>query len=82
VQEDNDGKYLVRNYSTFFINDKGSISWQYANLNEQPIPYYPLGVTVKARITSGTGAYVSSNGCINIIPKTDGGREVSISYKS
>ena len=72
----------MRHFTTYYIDGKGSISWQYANLNDQPNAYYLLGVTVKARITSGTGAYVSSNGCINIIPKVDGGCEVSISYKS
>jgi len=82
VQEDSDGKYLVRNYSTFFINDKGSISWQSAHINDQPKPYFRPGIKVKARITSGTGDYVNANGCVNIIPKIDGRREVAISYKS
>jgi len=82
VQEDSDGKYLVRDYSTFFINDKGSISWQSAYINEQPKPYFRPGIKVKARIISGTGDYVNANGCVNIIPKIDGHRDVVISYKS
>ena len=82
VQEDSDGKYLVRHFITCFINGKGSISWQYSTVNDKPNPYYPLGVTVKARITSGTGDYVRSNGYINIIPTVDGNRKVVISYKS
>jgi len=82
VQEDSDGKYLVRHINTYFINGKGSISWQSAYINDKPNPYYPLGVTTKARIISGTGDYVNANGCLSIIPKIDGHRDVVISYKS
>jgi hypothetical protein len=82
VQEESDGKYLVRHFLTFFITGKGSISWQYSSVNDRPIPYYQPGINVKARITSGTGDYVRSNGFINIIPKEDGSRKIVISYKS
>jgi hypothetical protein len=60
--------------NTYYINGKGSISWQYAVVNDQPNPYYPLGVTTKAHITSATGDYVNANGCVKLTPKADGGR--------
>jgi hypothetical protein len=82
VQEDSDGKYLVRHFFTFFINGKGSISWQYTAINENPDPYFQTGFTAKARITSGTGDYVNSNGCLKLTPKSDGQSDVVISYKS
>jgi len=80
VQENSDSKYLVRHFFTYFINGKGSISWQYCDINEQPIPYFQTGIIVKGRIISGTGDYVNANGYVIIIPKVDGRREVSISY--
>jgi hypothetical protein len=51
-------------------------------VNDQPNPYYPLGVTAKARITSATGDYVNANGCVKLTPKADGRRDVVICYKS
>jgi hypothetical protein len=63
--------------NTYYINGKGSISWQVANINDQPNGYYTLGVTEKARITSGTGDYVNANGCVKLTPKADGGRVYS-----
>jgi len=44
-------------------------------VNDQPNPYYPLGVTAKARISS-------ANGCVKLTPKADGRRDVVICYKS
>jgi hypothetical protein len=79
VQEDSDGKYLVRHFFTYFINGKGSISWQYTNINEQPDSYFQ---TAKARITSGTGDYVNANGCLKLTSKMDGRFDIVISYKS
>jgi hypothetical protein len=77
VQEDSNGKYLARHFTTYYIIGKGSISWQYANINDQPNANYPLGIVIKARITSGTGDYVNANGCVKLTPKADGGRVYS-----
>jgi len=82
IQEVGTNKYLVRYFNTYFINGKGNISWQYAAVNDQPNPYYPLGVTAKGRITSATGYYVNVNGCVKLTPKADGRRDVVICYKS
>ncbi len=82
IQEVGTNQYLVRYLNTYFINGKGTISWQYATVNDQPNPFYPLGVTAKARITSATGDYVNASGCVKLTPKADGQRDVVISYKS
>jgi len=82
VQEVAIDKYLVRYVTTYFINGKGTISWQYATVNNQPNHFYPLGIILKARITSATGEYVNANGCIKLIARINGRRDVDISYKS
>ncbi len=82
IQEVETGKYLVRYLITYFINEKGTISCQYAALNDKPNPYVSFGVTAKARITSATGDYVNSNGCVKLTQKADGRSDVVISYKS
>lgn len=82
IQEVGTGKYLVRYLITYFINGKGTISCQYASSNDKPNPYVSSGVTAKSRITSATGDYVNSNGCVKLTTKSDGRRNVVISYKS
>jgi hypothetical protein len=81
VQEVGPNKYLVRYYNTYYFNDKGTISWQYSSVNSQPNPYYPMGITAKGRITSGTENYVKANGMVSLKPKVDGMRNVKIKYK-
>jgi hypothetical protein len=82
IQEVETGKYLVRYLITYFINGKGTISCEYATPNDQPNPYLSFGVTAKARITSATGDYVNSNGCVKLTQKADGRSDIVISYKS
>lgn len=81
IQQVENNKYLVRYNNTYYINGKGTISWQYASVNVLPNPYYPLGTIAKARITSATGSYVKVNGCVSLTPQEDGRRDVVISYK-
>jgi len=81
VQQVADNKYLVRYNNTYFIEGKGTISWEYANESAVPNPFYPLSVVAKARITSATGEYVSKFGCVSLTPKEDGRRDVIITYK-
>ena len=82
IQEVDTNKFLVRYLNTYFINGKGTISRQYATVNDKPNPYYPLGIVAKSRITSSTGEYVNINGCVNLTPKEDGRRDVVIFYRN
>lgn len=81
VQQVGPNKYLVRYSNTYYIDGKGTISWEYASTSEAPNPYYSLGVVAKARITSGTGKYVSAKGYVSLTPQADGKRDVVITYK-
>lgn len=71
----------MRYNNTYFLDGKGSISWEYANVSDLPNPYYPLGIVAKARITSATGSYANIKGCVSLTPQADGRRDVVISYK-
>lgn len=81
IQQVETGKYLVRYNNTYYIDGKGTISWEYATTNTSPNPYYPLGTVAKARITSATGSFVNIKGCVSLTPQADGRRDVVISYK-
>jgi hypothetical protein len=80
IQQVSENKYLVRYFNTYFIDNMGSISWEYSAINSQPNPYYPNG-TIKAKITSGTGKFVSVNGYVNLTSSADGKRDILITYK-
>lgn len=81
IQQVGENQYLVRYNNTYFIDGKGTISWQYAITNPLPNPYYPLGSVAKGRITSATGSFVNINGCVSLTPQADGRRDVVICYK-
>ena len=81
IQQVCTNKYLVRYNNTYFIDGKGTISWNYATYNNAPNPYYPLGTVAKGRITSATGSFVNINGCVSLTPQADGRRDVVICYK-
>lgn len=81
IQQVGEKKYLVRYNNTYYINGKGTISWEYASISDLPNPYYPLGIVAKARITSATGEYVNVRGCVSLTPQSDGKRDVVVSYK-
>lgn len=80
IQQVEDNRYLVRYNNTYFIDGKGTISWEYATNNNLPNPYYPIGTVAKARITSATGDYVGVRGCISLTPQIDGRRDVVINF--
>jgi len=80
IQQVAENKYLVRYFNTYYIDGKGTISWEFSTINQQPNPYYPVG-TVKARITSGTGDFVKVNGYVNLTSNADGRRDIVIYYK-
>ena len=81
IQQVDVDKYLVRYNNTYFIDGKGTISWEYASVNNSPNPYYPLGTVAKARITSGTGCFFSAKGFVSLTPRADGRRDVIVCYE-
>lgn len=81
IQQVEKDKYLVRYNNTYFIDGKGTISWEYANVNNLPNPFYPLGTTAKAKITSVTGSFFNTKGFVSLTPRADGRRDVNICYE-
>lgn len=80
VQQVDKDKYVVRLNNTYYINGKGSISWQYVFLNNKPEIYYPINEAAVSNIISGTGTYFGLKGSVSLFPKPDGSRYVNISF--
>jgi len=80
IQQVSENKYLVRIHNTYYINDSGSISWDYTFLNNSASFYYPVGVTAKSNIISTTGKYLGKTGYVSLKPLEDGTRKVKICF--
>jgi hypothetical protein len=81
VQQVDTDKYLVRINSTYYIEDKGTITWQYSFINNVPEVYYPLDIVASSNIICATGHYLGKKGVVNLLPTADGKRDIKIVLK-
>ena len=80
IQQVSENEYMVRINNTYYINGQGTISWQYAFLNNKPSYYYPIGILAVSNITSTTGSYYGKTGVVSLMPNKDGSRNVTIGF--
>jgi hypothetical protein len=80
IQQVAEDKYMVRISNTYYFKNKGTISWQYAFINDKPSYYYPLGVVASSNITATTGDYFGKTVDVSLTPKEDGRRDVTIGF--
>ena len=73
-------KYIVRLNNTYYIDDKGSISWQYVFENDNKNVYYPVNKLVASNIIVTTGEYYGKTGKVSLFPKPDGSRIVNVTF--
>jgi len=82
VQQVETNKYIIRLNNTYYIEGKGSISWQYVFENSSSSVFYPVNKTVASNIISTTGEYYGKKGNVSLFPKPDGTRLVNITFSS
>ena len=82
VQQVASNKYIVRLNNTYYINDKGSISWQYVFENDKPTVFYPVNILAASNIIASTGVYYGKTGNVSLFPKPDGSRIVNITFNT
>ena len=80
VQQVSDDKYIVRLNNTYYIDGKGTVSWQYVFENDKPTVFYPINKLVASNIISTTGDYYGQTGKVSLFPKPDGSRIVNITF--
>jgi hypothetical protein len=80
IQQVDVAKYVVRISSTYVINGKGTITWQYSFEHSTPDFYYPIGVLANSNIVSTTGDYYGKTGVVSLNPTPDGKRTVTIGF--
>ncbi len=62
IQEIKENKFAVMYKATFFVEEKGTISWEFSIIQDSPNCFYSLENLVNARITTCTGIYGDSTG--------------------
>jgi hypothetical protein len=82
VQQVAPNKYIIRLNNTYYIEGKGSISWQYVFENDKPLVFYPVDKVVASNIVSTTGEYYGQTGKVSLFPKKDGTRVVNVTFDS
>jgi hypothetical protein len=80
IQQVGINKYVIRLNNTYYIDNKGSISWQYVFLNDKPEIYYPINVQATSNIIATTDEYFGLKGTVSLFPKEDGSRYVNIFF--
>ena len=80
VQQIGPNKYIVRLNNTYYLDGKGSISWQYVFENDKNTVFYPINQLAASNIISGTGEYYGKNGFVSLFPKADGSRVVNVTF--
>ena len=80
VQQTGPNEYYVRINSTYYFNDKSTISWQYCFVNNIPETYYPIGVLAESNVICTTGKYLNKKGNVKLMPYADGTRKVKICF--
>jgi len=80
VQQVAPGKYIVRLNNTYHVDGRGSISWQYTFMHDNPTVYYPVNVAANSNILNTTGEFYGQSGTVTLFPKEDGSRLVTVSF--
>lgn len=80
VQQVAAGKYIIRLNNTYHISGQGSISWTYVFENTKAEVFYPINQVAASNITFTTGNYYGKTGSVSLFPKSDGTRQVNITF--
>jgi len=80
VQQVSPRLYIVRLSNTYYLDGRGSITWQYTFENNSRSFFYPVDVPVVSTIVSGTGEFYGSAGTVRLFPTADGMRQVQITF--
>jgi hypothetical protein len=80
VQQVAPNKYIVRLNNTYYLEGKGSISWQYVFENNTNTVFYPVNKVACSNIIAATGDYYGKTGFVSLFPKPDGSRVINITF--
>ena len=80
VQQVAEKKFIIRLNNTYYLEGRGSISWQHVFENDKNEVFYPVNVTAASNIISTTGEFYGKSGAVSLFPKSDGTRVVNVTF--
>jgi len=80
IQQIGKDQYSVKISSTYYFDDNGTITWNYAFVNSRPDPYYPLNEVHASNIVSTTGKYFGKAGAVSLTALPNGRRDVVVGF--
>jgi len=80
VQQVAENKYIIRLNNTYYLEGKGSVSWQHVFENDKNTVFYPVDTTAASNIISTTGDFYGQLGFVSLFPKSDGTRLVNVTF--
>jgi phosphoribosylformylglycinamidine (FGAM) synthase-like amidotransferase family enzyme len=80
VQQVAENKYIVRLNNTYYLEGRGTVSWQYVFENNTNTVFYPVNINASSNIISTTGEFYGNSGMVSLFPKSDGSRLVNVTF--
>jgi hypothetical protein len=80
VQQVGVNKYIIRLNNTYYLEGRGTISWQYVFENDTNKVFYPINKIAASNIISATGEFYGKSGFVSLFPKQDGSRIVNVTF--
>jgi hypothetical protein len=80
LQQVGENLYYIVNYSTYSINEQGTISWNGFYQNTIPSNLYPLGTQLQSNIVSTSGTYLLKKGTVKLSVLPSGQRNVNVCF--
>ena len=80
VQQVAENKYIIRLNNTYYLEGRGSVSWQHVFENDKNTVFYSVDVSAASNIISTTGEFYGNTGVVSLFPKKDGTRVVNVTF--
>lgn len=80
VQQVASNKYIVTLNNTYYLEGKGTVSWQHTFENDKNTVFYPVDQLAASNIIATTGEFYGNTGFVSLFPKSDGTRIVNITF--
>ena len=80
IQQIGVNRYSVRIASTYFFDGNGTVSWNYAFINDKPNPFYHPNEINASNIVSTTGSYFGKTGAVSLTALENGRRNVVVGF--
>lgn len=80
IQQTGPSQYLLHIQTTYMLNDRGSVSWQFSTYNNTPSQFFTTAVPSVSNIVSTTGEFLGRTGTVSVAPSPTDLRVVTVFF--